>query len=320
MLASKLAARPTGSPDRPFIVFMSASDHMLYRSYDRAALDVQYNARATVPDIEAILKQYTDASRQARARLSCIADQPYGAHPDERLDIFPAAQSGAPVLLYIHGGYWRALSKDDSCNMAPAFTAAGATVVVINYSLAPAVTLDHIVDQTRRALAWVHRHIARHGGDPARIHLCGSSAGGHLIGMLLAGGWHGRYDLPTDVVAGAASLSGLYDLRPLVHTHINAWMQMSLADAERNSPALLPGPAHGCPLLVSYGANETDEFKRQSRDYLTQWLGRGHPGRYIDMPGSNHFDLVLRLNDPHQAHTRALLEQMGLAPAPDAQA
>lgn len=293
---------------------------MLYRSYDRAALDVQYNARATVPDIEAILKQYTDASRQARASLTCIADIAYGSHPDETLDIYPASQAQAPVLLYIHGGYWRALTKDDSCNMAPAFTAAGATVVVINYSLAPAATLDHIVDQTRRSLAWVHTHISAHGGDPRRIHVCGSSAGGHLVGMLLAQGWHARYGLPPDAVAGAACLSGLYDLRPLVHTHINAWMRMSAADAQRNSPALLPLPAHGCPLLVSYGANETEEFKRQSRDYLTQWLAAGHPGRYIDMPGSNHYDLVLRLNDPQQAHTRAILKQMGLADAPAAPA
>ncbi|MCD0503724.1 alpha/beta hydrolase [Bordetella petrii] len=290
----------------------------LYRQYDRAALDVQYNARATVPDVQRFLAQYAAQSQAARAALPCAADVPYGDHADELLDIFPAAPragaaaQGAPVFVFIHGGYWRALSKDDSSGMAPAFTRAGAVVVAVNYSLAPAVTLDRIVDQVRRALAWVYRHIGRHGGDPARIHVCGSSAGGHLVGMLLAGGWHAGYGVPADVVAGAAPLSGLFDLRPLVHTHINEWMRLSAADAERNSPALLP-PGAGCPLVASYGANETDEFKRQTHDYMQAWQGRGLPARHVPMPGTNHFDIVLTLNDSASPLTRAIFDQMGLA-------
>lgn len=286
----------------------------LYRNYDRAALDVQYNARATVPDIQPILKQYAEDSALARRTLDCVLDVSYGEHADESLDIFPAAGGarGAPVFVYIHGGYWRLLSKSDSSNMAPAFTRAGAVVVAVNYSLAPAVTLDRIVDQNRRALAWVHRHIAEYGGDPARIHICGSSAGGHLVGALLAGGWHAGYEVPPDVICGAAPLSGLFDLRPLVHTHINEWMRMSEADAIRNSPALQL-PQTGCPLLVSYGETETDEFKRQSDDYLAAWRERGFPGRYVPMPGTNHYDIVLSLNDPNSPLTRAIFEQMGLA-------
>jgi arylformamidase len=290
----------------------------LYRNYDRAELDVQYNARATVPDIQPILKKYAEDSATARRTLDCALDVPFGEHPDELLDIFPAAgtapgKAGAPVFVFIHGGYWRLLSKNESSNMAPAFTQAGAVVVAVNYSLAPAATLDRIVDQNRRALAWVHRHIAEHGGDPSRIHVCGSSAGGHLVGALLAGGWHASYDVPPGVVRGAAPLSGLFDLRPLVHTHINEWMRMSEADAIRNSPALHLPPA-GCPLVVSYGETETDEFKRQSNDYLAAWRERGFPGRYVPMPGTNHFDIVLTLNDPNSPLTQAIFEQMGLAP------
>lgn len=291
----------------------------LYRNYDRAQLDVQYNARATVPDIQPILKKYAEDSATARRTLDCALDVPFGDHPDELLDIFPAAgaapgKPGAPVFVFIHGGYWRLLSKNESSNMAPAFTQAGAVVVAVNYSLAPAVTLDRIVDQNRRALAWIHRHIAEYGGDPGRIHLCGSSAGGHLVGALLASGWHASYDVPPGVVRGAAPLSGLFDLRPLVHTHINEWMRMSEADAIRNSPALHL-PQAGCPLLVSYGESETDEFKRQSNDYLAAWRERGFPGRYIPMPGTNHFDIVLTLNDPNSPLTQAIFEQMGLAPS-----
>lgn len=290
---------------------------IVYRQFDAAALDVQYNARATVPHVESILKQYADESRQARDTLPCALNLAYGDHPDETLDVFPAARGNpargnpAPVFIYLHGGYWRALGKDDSSSMAPAFTRAGAVVVAVNYSLAPAVTLDRIVDQVRRAVAWVHRHIAAHGGDPGRLHVGGSSAGGHLCGMLLAGGWQRELGLPDDVIKGALLLSGLYDLEPLVHTHINQWMRMTPADATRNSPSRL-APAHGCPIVVSHGENETDEFKRQSSDYLQAWQARGFPGRYVPAPGLNHFDIVLDLGRPDSALADAMFEQMGL--------
>jgi arylformamidase len=285
---------------------------LLYRDYDRAALDVQYNARATAPDFAAIMHQYAEQSRHARATLPCVLDVRYGEHADETLDIFPSTRGDAPVFIFVHGGYWRALSKDDSSAMAPAFTQAGAVVAVVNYSLAPAVTLDHIVDQVRRAVAWVHRHIAAHGGDPARIHVGGSSAGGQLTGMLLTDGWQERYGVPADIIRGAAPLSGLFDLTPLVHTHINEWMRLTPESAARNSP-MLHLPASPCPVVASYGATETDEFKRQTDDYLDALRARGGDARYVPMPGTNHFDIVLRLNDPQAPITRAILAQMGLA-------
>ncbi len=285
-----------------------------YRNFGAAELDAQYNARATTPNVLDILAQYAEQSARARAALPCELDVAYGDHPDEALDIFPAARPGAPVFVFIHGGYWRALNKSDSSNMAPTFTQAGATVVAVNYSLAPGASLDTIVDQCRRALAWIHRNIARHNGDARRIHVCGSSAGGHLVGMMLADGWHAEYGVPQDVVAGAIPLSGLFDLAPIPLTHINAWMKLSDADARRNSP-MMHLPMQGCPMIVSYGETETAEFKRQTDDYLAAWRARGFPGTYVPMPGTNHFDLVLTLNDAASPLTRAILRQMGLAGA-----
>lgn len=285
----------------------------LYRDYDRAALDIQYNARDTVPDFAAIVRQYAEQSRHARDTLPCVRDVAYGEHADETLDIFPAAARGpAPVFVFVHGGYWRLLSKDDSSGMAPAFTRAGAVVVAINYSLAPAATLDRMVDQVQRAIAWVYRHIGAHGGDPGRIHVAGSSAGGQLAGMLLTDGWQARHGLPADAIRGAALLSGLFDLTPLVHTHINEWMHLTPEAAARNSP-MLHLPASPCPVVASYGETETDEFKRQTQDYLAALRGRGGEARYVAMPGTNHFDIVLRLNEPDAPITRAIFAQMGLA-------
>jgi arylformamidase len=293
---------------------------ILYRDYDRAALDIQYNARDTVPDFGVFMRQYAEQSRHARETLPCELDVPYGGHPDETLDIFPAATRGpAPVFVFLHGGYWRLLSKDDSSCMAPAFTRAGAAVVAVNYSLAPAATLDHIVDQVRRATAWIYRNIGAHGGDPARIHVGGSSAGGHLAGMLLTDDWQARYGVPADVIRGAAPLSGLFDLTPLVHTHINEWMRLTPESAARNSP-MLRLPAAPPPVVASHGETETDEFKRQTLDYVQALRARGGDARHVPMPGANHFDIVLRLNDPDAPITRAIFAQMGLPAAGDARA
>ncbi|MDH1264273.1 alpha/beta hydrolase [Pseudomonas sp. GD03944] len=171
------------------------------------------------------------------------------------------------MLLFIHGGYWRALSKADSAFMAPALTAAGACVVVLEYDLAPAVTLDHFVDQCRGALAWIHSNVATFGGDPRRLFVSGSSAGGHLAGMLLADNWRADYDVPDNVLRGALLFSGLFDLHPLLQTYINTWMKLDTEAVRRNSP-LLHLPRSAGELVVSYGALESAEFVRQSQ---TTW-------------------------------------------------
>ncbi|HEY6609986.1 MAG TPA: alpha/beta hydrolase [Pseudomonas sp.] len=277
-----------------------------------AYYDEQYNARASVADYEQYPRLYRELSDHAHATLPCFKGIAYGPGAAERLDIFPASRPDAPVLLFIHGGYWRALSKADSAFMAPALTAAGACVVVIDYDLAPAVSLDHIVDQVRRALAWVHGNIAAFGGDPQRLYASGSSAGGHLVGMLLAAGWQAEYGLSPHVLRGALPISGLFDLRPLLDTHINGWMQLDEAAARRNSPQFNL-PVDGGELVVAYGALETEEFARQSADYLAAWRGRGLPARLLEVPERNHFDVVLELGQPGAPRYQALVELMGLA-------
>ncbi|CAM4026719.1 alpha/beta hydrolase [Bordetella muralis] len=292
----------------------------LYRDFDQAELDVQYNARNTVPLalFQSLMQQYADQSRAARATLPCSLDVSFGDHPDETMDIFPPADGSimgpAPVFVYIHGGYWRALSKNESSSMAPAYTKAGAVYVALNYSLAPGASLDLIVDQCRRAMAWVYRNIEEFGGDPERIYIGGSSAGGHLCGMVLASGWQADVGVPDDLTKGALLLSGLYDLTPIPHTHINEWMHLSAADAARNSPAQYE-PAYGCPVIVSYGDNETEEFKRQSMDYLAQWRALGYPGEYLRVPGLNHFDLVLECGIADSPLAKGMFSMMGLTRA-----
>lgn len=295
---------------------MNTSDMTAQAHFDR-----QYNARASVQDALAYMARYTQESHAALALPGAVRNQRYSPRAADLLDIYLppalAAQApAAPVFIYIHGGYWRALGKDDSAFMAPALTQAGVIVVVPDYDLAPAVTLDHIVDQIRQAYAWVARNIAIYGGDARNICVCGSSAGGHLVGMLLAKGWQEDYDLPVSATpASAFPLSGLFDLQPLITTHINAWMHLDDAAALRNSPrfALPDASTHSnCQLRVACGEFETTEFKRQSREYLAAWQARCLPGQWVDAPGTNHFDLPLALADRQSVVHQTALALMGL--------
>jgi arylformamidase len=275
---------------------------------DPVWLDAQYNNRARVPDHVQVLSNWAQASALARggapdARL----DVRYGDGAGETLDIFPAAQPGAPVLVFIHGGYWRSLDKADHSFIAPAFNAAGATVVVPNYALCPAVTVEHITLQVARALAWVWRHAAGFGGDPARIALAGHSAGGHLVTMLLSCRWKDLADdLPAQPVSGALSISGLYDLEPLRHTPmLQGSLQLTQASVGRLSPAFFPRPKGG-KLYAAVGLDESDEFLRQNRLIRDVWGPTAVPVCET-VPGANHFTVLNRLADPaHRLHEVAL--------------
>ena len=275
---------------------------------DPVWLDAQYNNRARVADHVQVLANWAQASALARSGApQAQLDLPYGAGAGETLDIFPAPQPGAPVLVFIHGGYWRSLDKADHSFVAPAFNATGATVVVPNYALCPAVSVEHITLQMARALAWVWRHASGFGGDPARIALAGHSAGGHLATMLLSCRWKDLADdLPAQPVSGALSISGLYDLEPLRHTPmLQGSLQLTQASVRRLSPAFFPRPK-GAKLYAAVGLDESDEFLRQNRLIRDVWGPTAVPVCET-LPASNHFTVLNRLADPsHRLHDLAL--------------
>ena len=169
------------------------------------------------------------------------------------------------MLVFIHGGYWRALDKADHSFIAPALTQAGACVVVPNYTLCPAATIPQIALQMVEALAWTWRHIAEYGGNPQRITVAGHSAGGHLAALLLTCGWKDYApDLPPDLIRNALSISGLYDLEPIRRTPFLSDLRLTPEQVQQASPALLPRPSLGtlysvvgaCLLYTSDAADE----------------------------------------------------------------
>ena len=278
---------------------------------DPAWLDTQYNNRARVADSQQILERWARASALAREKSSVVLDVPYGDGDKETLDIFPTVRANAPVLVFIHGGYWRALDKSDASFVAPAFVQAGALVVVPNYALCPVVSIRHITLQMVRALAWVYRNAKAHGGDPGHIVVAGHSAGGQLAAMMLGCHWPAvGVGLPPRLVRGALSISGVFDMEPLRHTpFLKDDLKLTSASVKRLSPAYFPPPQGA--LYATVGADESEEFLRQNALIRSAWGAQAVPVCET-IPRSNHMNVLHDLADPQGRLHLLALQLLGL--------
>lgn len=278
---------------------------------DSAFLSREYNNRELFPDYARHFARWQESSARARGTMTCYLDRAYGPSPAETLDIFPARKGDGSVLVFIHGGYWRSLDKKDFSFLAPAWVDAGVSLVVVNYGLAPAVTVERIVQQMLAASAWVYRHAEEYGMDEERLFVSGHSAGGHLAAMMLAALWPVyERSLPKDLYKGALAVSGVYDLRPLLQVD---WLQGDLrldeASALKLSPALLP-PATRAPLALAVGGLESSEFKRQNALLAQRW--KPVLSRDVPMPGRDHFTVIDGLADRANPLFAATRRMMGL--------
>lgn len=266
---------------------------------DPVWLDREYNNRARVADNPAYLERWARDSRAVRDSGGALIDVRYGHEPGESLDVFPAQARGgraAPVLFFIHGGYWRALDKSDHSFLAPLFQRLGVCVVMPNYALCPDNSVPGITLQMVKALAWTHRHIATHGGDPSRITVAGHSAGGQLAAMLLACQWpQVGADLPAALVRNALSISGLFDLEPVRGApFVQPALRLTPDQVRKASPARLPSPGlrEGRGELVAVvGGDESAEFRRQNRLIREAWGAEVVPV-CEDLAGLHHFSVL----------------------------
>ena len=295
---------------------------LIYGTYDQAGLDREYDNRNKVAGALGFMKAFSDDSAELRQQLAGQLNVQFGPGVDETLDVFPAADGSVgsvPIQVFIHGGYWKMLTKDEFSYVARAFSPKGAATVVVNYGLIPNIDMDELVRQCRAALAWTYRNADSFGGDPDRIFISGHSAGGHLVAMMMATDWPAfatgssdlPADLPADLIKGGCGISGLYDLEPIRLCFLNDDLKLGVGEAERNSPLNL-APATQRPLLLVVGGDEGPEYLCQSEGHAAAWRARGVDVEVVVLPDQNHFSIVDQLNDPTADLSQLILRQMGL--------
>ncbi len=264
---------------------------ILYRGMDRAALDAAYDNTAAVANSAALLADFDARSARQRAAMPQHLGLSYGPAERNRIDYFAADKPG-PVLIFIHGGYWQMRARETFSFLAAGPLAHGIHVALPGYTLAPAITLDGIVDEVRAAVRWIAQHAAQFGGDPSRIIVSGWSAGGHLTAMMLN----------EPEVKGGLAISGIFDLEPVRLSYLNAKLRLD-ADAARRLSPLLNLPVRSAPLMLVCGTDELPELQRQSVAYAAAREQAKLPGQLACLRGHNHFTILEELAQPDGALT-----------------
>ena len=267
-----------------------------------AAIDyeVEYNNRARVPENPAIIAGWArDAAAYRAAHPPRVLR--YGAGARHTIDLFGGDNRDAATVMFIHGGYWQALDASFFSHLAAGLNAHGIAVALPSYDLCPAVSVAQIIGQMRSAC----RVLA---GERRRLVVSGHSAGGHLAACLLATDWRATdASVPDGFITSAYTISGLFDLGPLVPTSINSALQMDAASARDASPLFWAPPA-GSSFDAVVGGDESGEYFRQSRTLVAHWGAAGVATRFGTVPGANHFTAIAPLADPESDMVLRLTE------------
>jgi arylformamidase len=287
-----------------------------WRKLSSEQIEAQFNPRMAVPDFDRHFQRYVALSKAAALEIGGEFDLRYGTGPLQTYDLHkPAdARPNAPLVIFIHGGYWRGLDKNTTTFAIVPFVKAGAVVVNLNYDLCPAVTVDQIVRQMQEALVHVVSRAVDWGADPAKIHVIGHSAGAHLAAMMVAAPW--PVDLPPQPpIASLGLVSGVYELEPVLHVSVNADIRLDGAMAVRNSVSRLPLKLAGkvtSTILVACGDAEPEGWIAQSTEFHQALRDAGTNAALLLIKGADHFTIKFDGANPSHPLGAALLRQVGL--------
>jgi arylformamidase len=278
---------------------------------DQKELDDAYSQFIYAPNISQVIDRWDSNSELVRRRLGEPLKFAYGANAIESLDVFPTNRRNAPVNIFIHGGAWQQGTAESYAFPAELFVNAGVHYVVPDFSWIQDVgdSLYPIVDQLRRAIAWVYHNAAAFGGDPEQLYLSGHSSGGHLAGVMLTTDWQKEAALPANIIKGGLCCSGMFDLQPVRLSSRGEYIRFTDEMEDDLSPIRHLDKLRA-PLIVAYGSYETPEFKRQSRDFAAAVADAGKEVELVVAENYNHFEVIETLANPYGIIGRAILKQM----------
>lgn len=285
----------------------------VFLDYNQQELDDAYDQAVYAPNRNQVNARLAKASELARQRLGAPQRMAYGPAGIEQLELYRTHSDNAPVVVFVHGGAWQGGTAAEHAYAAEVFVRAGAHFVVLDFDRVQDAggSLFPMVDQVRRAVAWVYRNVAGFGGDPARIHVVGKSSGSHLSGCIAITDWRKDFGLPADTVKGYTLQSGMYDLRGPRLSKRGAYVKFTDAMEEELSPQRHLDRIVA-PIVLLYGSHETPEFQRQSREFAEALRKAGKPVELIFAEGYNHFEIAETLANPYGYAGRAVLKQLGL--------
>ncbi|MCV3738686.1 alpha/beta hydrolase [Rhizobium sp. TRM96647] len=258
-----------------------------------------YRIRDFVPDFDSVAAEFAERSRKLSETAEVLTDIPYGSRGREVLDVIlpPRLKAGAPLHVFVHGGYWRSGEKENYRLVAAPVLAAGGVAAIVEYDLMPGQRLEVLVDQVRRSVLWLEKHAGDFGADPRRLTVSGHSAGAHLASFLAATGPEETASPPLPSISGLLLVSGIYDLSGIPDSFLRDEAKMTPAEAAAWSP--LTSSQHPCPQrIIAFGAEETLPFHKQAAALNAQLQAHGSASELLPVPNLNHMSVVLDLADP----------------------
>ena len=286
----------------------------VFLDYDQAELDAAYDQGVWAPNRDRISVQRTERNHSALQRLGEPQRIAYGESDVEQLDLYKADKAGAPIHIYLHGGAWRSGGGFGStASKAEVFVKAGAFFIAPDFIQVREAggSLFPMVEQIRRAVAWVYRNAGSFGGDRERIYLSGHSSGGHLVAVVLMTDWEKDFKLPKNIIKGALCSSGIFDLYPVSLSSRREYIDFTDDMVNTLSPIRYIDKLD-TPVIVTYGTAESPEFQRQSREFFDALIDAGKPAQLHVGESLNHYEIIDTMDSPYGLLGYIALKQMGL--------